>query len=234
MVVCGAFHYRGIYTFLTSKFNIQQWQHIDDFVASNPYYSPRYEEFKRNYQDSESVFPLITYNDIDNKLYHSLSFPNWYFTKELNSGIKDFGPELRHFTLPYIAFLTGDVSVSRELLDKAEGYFDESFLGYGAEDWELGYRLYKNGARFILDPLTFSYHQEHPTSPNNFPEAMGNLYKFMKKHPHFDVLALALEQKPALNFTQIHYVVSEYNQLCDKYPGKYKQFKKVLERCFLN
>ena len=47
MVVCGAFHYRGIYTFLTSKLvNIQQWQHIDEFVASNPYYSLRYEEFK--------------------------------------------------------------------------------------------------------------------------------------------------------------------------------------------
>lgn len=228
MVVCGAFHYRGIYTFLTSKFNNQQWQHIDSFVPSNPYYLFRYKKFKRNYQDTETLFPLITYNDIDNKRYHSLSFHNWYFTKELNNGIKDFGIELNHFTLPYIAFLTGDVSVSRELLDKA-GYFDESFLGYGAEDWELGYRLYKNGARFILDPLTFCYHQEHPTSPNNFPEAMGNLYKFMKKHPNFDVLALALEHKPALSFAQIHLVVSDYNKLNDKYAGKYKQFKQVLE-----
>ncbi|MCQ6275182.1 glycosyltransferase [Bacillus sp. V3B] len=228
MVVCGAFHYRGIYTFLTSKFNTQQWQHIDSFVTSNPYYSFHYKEFKRNYQDTEILFPLITHDDIDNKLYDSLSFPNWYFTKELNSGIKDFGIELNHFTLPYIAFLTGDVSVSRKLLDKV-GYFDESFLGYGAEDWELGYRLYKSGARFILDPLTFCYHQEHPTSPNNFPEAVGNLYKFMKKHPNFDVLALALEHQPALNFTQIHFVVSDYNKLCDKYPGKYKQFKQVFE-----
>jgi len=226
VVVSGAMHYRGIYTFLTSDFNDQQWEHIDDFVPQESYFKFPYNEYKQNHQNSDQLFPLITKMDIDNKSFQNSSFPNWYFTKELNSGLSNFGLDLSNYTLPYIAFLTGDVSVNKELLDKV-GYFDESFRGYGAEDWELGYRLYKNGARFLLDPSTFCYHQEHPISSNNFPEAMGNLYQFMKKHPDFEVLALALEHKPALSFTQIHYVVSQYNELCEKHPLEYQEFKQT-------
>ncbi|MBA9027403.1 glycosyltransferase family 2 protein [Peribacillus huizhouensis] len=228
LVVTGAMHYRGIYTFLTSNLNRQQWEHIDDFVPRDPYFIFPYKEYKQNYQTSNTSFPLITKKDIDENRYKDLSFPNWYFTQVLTSGLNDFGMDLSSYKLPYIAFLTGDVSVSKEQLDRV-GYFDESFLGYGAEDWELGYRFYKDGARFIMDPSTFCYHQEHPTSSNNFPEAMDNLYKFMEKFPHFDVLALALEHKP-LNFVQIHYVVSQYHELCEKYPQKYREFKETYQR----
>ena len=226
VVVSGAMHYRGIYTFLTSKYNSRQWEHIDDFVPRDPYFVFPYKDYKQNHQQSDLLFPLITKKDIDEKRFKNLSFPNWYFNQMLNSGLNQFGMDLSDYALPYIAFLTGDVSVSKEHLEKA-GYFDESFLGYGAEDWELGYRFYKNGARFIIDPSTFCYHQEHPTSANNFPEAMGNLYKFMEKFPDFEVLALALEHNPALNFTQIHHVVSQYNELCKKYPIKYQEFKQT-------
>ncbi|MGE8078081.1 glycosyltransferase [Peribacillus loiseleuriae] len=228
VVVCGAMHYRGIYTFLTSNFNRQQWEHINDFVPRDPYFIFPYKEYKKNHQTSNISFPLITKKDIDENRFKDLSFPNWYFTQVLTNGLNDFGMDLSDFTIPYIAFLTGDVSVGKEQLDKV-GYFDESFLGYGAEDWELGYRFYKDGARFIIDPSTFCYHQEHPTSSNNFPEAMGNLYKFMEKFPNFDVLALALEHAP-LNFVQIHHVVSQYHELCEKYPQKYREFKETYHR----
>ncbi|KAA0955726.1 glycosyltransferase [Sporosarcina sp. ANT_H38] len=228
IVVSGSMHYRGIYTFLTSDFNSKQWEHIDDFVTRDPYFTFPYNEYKQNHQNSNQLFPLITKKDIDNNSFQNLSFPNWYFTRELNNGLNDFGVDLSNYTLPYLAFLTGDVSVNRELLDKV-GYFDESFRGYGAEDWELGYRLYKNGARFLLDPSTFCYHQEHPISSNNFPEAMGNLHQFMKKFPEIDVLALALEHKPGLSFTQMHYVVSQYNELCEKHPFEYREFKQTFQ-----
>lgn len=58
---------------------------------------------------------------------------------------------------------------------------------------------------------------------------MGNLNKFMKKSPNFDVLALALEHKP-LNFIHIHYVVSQYHELCEKYPQKFREFKETYHR----
>ncbi|WP_144555395.1 glycosyltransferase [Bacillus sp. X1(2014)] len=227
LVVCGAMHYRGIYTFLTSKYNQNQWSHINSFVGNDSFFKFSYKNYIQNHPGSDSLYPLITNKNIDDYSYKRLSFPNWYFTNMLNTGLRDFGSDLRNYTLPYIAFLTGNVSVHRKQLEKT-GYFDESFQGYGAEDWELGYRLYKESARFILDPKCFSYHQEHPVSPSNFQEAMGNLYKFMKKHPHFDVLSLALEHKPGLTFTQIHYVVSQYNELSNLYPDDLKEFKQTL------
>jgi len=56
---------------------------------------------------------------------------------------------------------------------------------------------------------------------------MGNLHQFMKKFPEIDVLALALEHKPGLSFTQMHYVVSQYNELCEKHPFEYGEFKQT-------
>ncbi|MFY4776548.1 glycosyltransferase [Metabacillus sp. RGM 3146] len=198
VVVCGAMHNRRIYTYLMNPF------------------------------DKQMLFPLITERAIDNNLFKYVSFPDWYGLKVLNEGVSHFGNDLTDFSLPYIAFLSGNVSVRKNQLEKT-GFFDESFKGWGSEDWELGYRLYKNGARFILDPSTFCYHQEHPASLNNFPEAMENLCKFINKFPNIDVLGLALKYTSGLSFYQIHLVITEYNELCSKYPNEFQEFKETFK-----
>ncbi|OIK14803.1 hypothetical protein BIV59_02010 [Bacillus sp. MUM 13] len=224
VVVTGAMHYRGVYTFLTPLFNESQWSHIDGFLPRSAYFAGRYYDYKATYRNELTYFPLAGKEDINEGRIHDISFPNWYLTSILNSGLSHFGENLNGFALPYIAFLTGDVSVKKAMLNQT-GYFDESFQGYGAEDWELGYRLFKNGAKFRVDPAAFCYHQEHPTSSGNFREAMGNLYKFMNKSPEIEVLALALEQRPGLNFLEIHYVVTQYKEMEAKFPNQYAAFK---------
>jgi glycosyltransferase involved in cell wall biosynthesis len=52
---------------------------------------------------------------------------------------------------------TGNFSISKEALMEV-GLFDEGFCGYGAEDWELGYRLRHSGVRFIYAPDALSEH----------------------------------------------------------------------------
>ena len=49
-------------------------------------------------------------------------------------------------------FYTSNISVSRELLDKVDIYFNTDFDKYGFEDIELGYRLQKCGMRIYYDP----------------------------------------------------------------------------------
>jgi len=75
-------------------------------------------------------------------------------------------PELRRtlhnnarHTLPWLYFLTGNASAPREALIQV-GMFDESFVGYGHEDLELGYRLEKAGLtiRYAHDAVNYHLH----------------------------------------------------------------------------
>ena len=60
-------------------------------------------------------------------------------------------------------FITNNASAEREKVIQA-GMFDESIVGYGFEDYDLGIRLYKSGGRFIFDENIINVHQEHPSN----------------------------------------------------------------------
>jgi GT2 family glycosyltransferase len=222
LVVTGAMHYEGVYTFIMPDYNEDQLAQLKDLVKKDPEYMRLYEKYEHTKHNSNNPYPLVKKEDIDTERFRSLSFPNRYF---LNSGLKHFGNRLNEFTLPYIAFLSGNVSVKKEQLNKS-GYFDETFVGYGAEDWELGYRLYKNGAQFVLDPSTVAYHQEHPISKKKLKEQWGNHYRFIKKHPNIDVLILSLEWK-GFSFMHMHQTLVEYNALEECFPNDYNELKKA-------
>ncbi|MCM3770331.1 glycosyltransferase [Priestia aryabhattai] len=220
LVVTGAMHYEGVYTFIMPDYNEDQMAHLKELVNNDAEYRRLYENYEQTKQHSNGPCPLVTKEDIDTNRFQRLSFPNRYF---LNSGLKHFGERLEGFTLPYIAFLSGNVSVRKAQLKKS-GYFDETFVGYGAEDWELGYRLYKNGVQFVLDPSTVAYHQEHGISKRKVKEQWGNHYRFVKKHPNIDVLILSLEWKE-LPFMHLHQTLVEYNQLEERFPDEYNELK---------
>ena len=220
LVVTGAMHYEGVYTFIMPDYNEDQMAHLKQLVNNDAEYRRLYENYEQTRQHSNGPFPLVTKEDIDTNRFQRLSFPNRYF---LNSGLKHFGERLEGFTLPYIAFLSGNVSVRKANLKKS-GLFDETFVGYGAEDWELGYRLYKNGVQFVLDPSTVAYHQEHGISKRKVKEQWGNHYRFVKKHPNIDVLILSLEWKE-LPFMHLHQTLVEYNELEERFPDEYNELK---------
>jgi GT2 family glycosyltransferase len=222
LVVTGAMHYEGVYSYIFPEYNNDQWIQLDSLLKNNSHYLRRYEKFKNS--NLNVPYQLVTLDDIDEGNYKALSFPNRYF---LNSGVKHFEHNLSEFKLPYIAFLSGNVSVRRDQLDKV-GYFDESFVGYGAEDWEIGYRLYQNGIQFVLDPMTASYHQEHPISTGKVKEQWGNHLRLIKKHPNIDILILALEWR-GFSFLHMHETVVEYEQLNQQFPEQYEELKKAFQ-----
>ena len=105
-----------------------------------------------------------------------------------------YGPTLTSFEVPWTLFITQNVSVSRALLDRVGG-FDESFVGWGYEDTELGYRLYQAGAEFRIPDGAWTYHQSHalelgaPGNPvlQNFRDLAANYRRFFEKHPTLEV-----------------------------------------------
>lgn len=67
--------------------------------------------------------------------------------------------------IPSRYFMTGNSSVSGELLARAGG-FDPEFDEYGGEDTEMGYRLEDHGARFRYAPDAVSYHMDLNSVPH--------------------------------------------------------------------
>ncbi|WP_145152750.1 glycosyltransferase [Paenibacillus xylanexedens] len=68
--------------------------------------------------------------------------------------------DLDRSSAPWSFFWTSMVSVETRVLREVGG-FDESFHGWGHEDLELGYRLWKAGIHFRSDPALHALHLPH-------------------------------------------------------------------------
>lgn len=64
---------------------------------------------------------------------------------------------------PWMLLVTRCVSVKRSLLKRIGG-FNERFVLYGLEDWDLGFRLHRLKVPFRAIKEVVGYHQEHPTA----------------------------------------------------------------------
>mgnify|MGYP006084512817 CR=1 FL=1 len=66
---------------------------------------------------------------------------------------------------PFNNYCAGNIGISKQLFLDVGG-FDESFVHWGMEDTEIGYRLYRKGAWFIPVEDAKALHQEPPGGSN--------------------------------------------------------------------
>jgi len=65
--------------------------------------------------------------------------------------------------LDWFCVTGGNMSVRKPLFDLVGG-FDTELVGYGGEDYELGYRLQQAGARFVFAAAAGGYHERDPAT----------------------------------------------------------------------
>ncbi len=92
--------------------------------------------------------------------------------------------------LQWLSFTGGNVSCTKKFLEKAGGFNETLGKKWGCEDIELGYRLYKNNARFLYSYNAFNYHMAHvrKTFKGEVEESVHNFYLL---HPDKCILHLA-------------------------------------------
>ncbi|MFD2616320.1 glycosyltransferase [Terrilactibacillus laevilacticus] len=134
-----------------------------------------------NFSEQEGTYiPSINPQDIlTGQLFaHSSKqdFSGWY---ELF--VNQYDSELSGFEFPWMYFIIMNCSVKSRHLKKI-GMFDEHFQGYGGEDEEMGYRLWKDGLKGIVDTSIKNYHQEHPRSKFQAHESQQNIHYIIDKH----------------------------------------------------
>lgn len=222
LVLSGGMYYNAVYSCIFPEFDREQIKEIYTMTRNNQVLYDRIENYKHS--NIIASYPLLERKDIDTKLYRELKVKTpssyWY-----NIILKNFDAQLNGFHFPWMAFLTGNVSLRKKLIEQV-GKFDDDFINYGYEDWELGYRLYKAGAKYLASKTVAAYHQEHPVGENRWQEAMRNYHLFTLKHPDVDVLILGLELARITDLLMMNKVLGEYKLLVQNHPNESLSFQK--------
>jgi len=93
-------------------------------------------------------------------------------TEDWRYAIYQKSDNLKNVKYPFNTYCAGNIGLSRSLFNQVEG-FDESFVHWGMEDTEIGYRLYRNGAWFIPVEDAKALHQEPPGGSNETNRTEG-------------------------------------------------------------
>src|SRR2546425_4309784 len=93
--------------------------------------------------------------------------------------------------LDFRHFYTSNISVDRQFLLSEPVLFDERFYKVNFEDAELGYRLFRRGAKILFDPVA-EVHHHHAYEVNGFcrrQETAGEMaVVFVRLHPELEGL----------------------------------------------
>lgn len=169
---------------------------------------------------------LFTKEDIISKKYIRLSFEKPIFPEIF----KELGANLDGFVLQWICTFS-PLSFKKSVIEDI-GMFDESFYGYGTEDWEFGYRLSKYGICIINDQSSLVYHQEHPRNiADNNNEGTLNYLLFLQKHYSFEIAVCAFLFWLGKDWGYLNELVKEYNRLCEEYAERYLDAIDVCIEC---
>lgn len=219
LVLSGVMYISFMYSCVYPQFNKPQLHEIRRLVRRDKVKYSRLNNASIN--KDTTIYELITREDIDKQNYQSLITTKPYFTDDI---VENFDNNLTNFHMPWMLFLTGNVSIPKELITRA-GNFDEEFVKYGYEDWELGYRLYKLGAKFMGSEEVIGYHQEHPVAESKWHEAVFNYHMFTTKHPDVDVLVLGLELSRMTEMLTVNSILEEYKSLQSQFPTRFNNIK---------
>ncbi len=111
------------------------------------------------------------------------------FYKWLNNFAQFSYRKIRLHGAKWNNFYTSNVSAKREFLG-SERFF-AGFTGWGFEDSELGYRLYKKGMNLIYNSKVIVYHDHKQTINSvclNFKNARKNAEMMEKLHPELNII----------------------------------------------
>jgi glycosyltransferase involved in cell wall biosynthesis len=106
---------------------------------------------------------------------------------------------------PWVMFWTAHVSAGTALLREV-GMFDEQFRTWGGEDLDIAFRLFKAGARFVVDRAATSVEFPHPRNFEAGLEMSRSNHRLMIPKYRSPVIPL-LMALPTINPFNIHDVI---------------------------
>lgn len=136
--------------------------------------------FNEDNEDHDEIMNIIDLENIDTTLNKLDTLGKYLDLRE--EFYAKYGESFNHLPAPWLMFWSGNASVKTKHLRSVRG-FDESFVGWGGEDVELGLRLHGAGLRFEVERNAKSVHYPHDKSYQaNMRCAVKNYEYIHKKH----------------------------------------------------
>lgn len=223
IVICGSLVLKGLYTIYHPRYNMEQKTHIMKLLKNYPTFTPS----TLNEIKSGKTVKLLTEKEVSNQSYQNYSFDKPFVKVYKETLFNRFGNNLNGFHFPWLLFCTGNVSVEAKAI-KEVGLFEE-YPGYGWDDHELGYRLYKKGYRFFNHNGLTAYHQEHPISKTNPQDAIKNFVRVFNKYPEVQLRIFILHFL-GISVPNVHLIYDSYLNFLNGYSNIYKGIPKLLEQ----
>jgi GT2 family glycosyltransferase len=129
---------------------------------------------------------------------------------------------------------TGAFSIHRSDLNEAGG-FDESFDGYGLEDFELALRLVRSGVELTLCPDAIAYHEyekDFPAAARDAESRGRSAVVFSRRHPEIDAMQFAPKDlaPPSIPRRLVRYVLPRMTTAFPSTRGLVRKSVGALER----
>ncbi|MBW7477135.1 glycosyltransferase [Paenibacillus oenotherae] len=225
LVAEGVLTMKGVYTEVSSGFSDSQKHELATLLIANPELLMRTERYAKY---GESVL-LFSREDIHAGMFRRMMFKKPFEQAYENEILQRHGDRFEGFQLPWLSFHTGNVSLAKEAFMR-HGLFEE-YEGYGWDDLEMGFRLFKNGYQFAHIRHPYTYHQEHPVSKLNEAEAEINFFKFQQKYRDIQQLMQLLTFLPKpLAVHQMNHALKELNDLKAREPQRSRLVIPVLRQ----
>lgn len=168
-------------------------------------------------------YELIKESDIRNDIDGTLHKWDIGISKDNQSRIYEkWGNDLENFDFGWTLATTANIGLKKEAYKDIK--FDEDYRGWGMEDTDYAYRLYKHGAGFQYLPEAVNYHQMHVRAEDAYSQLRDNVRIFAKKNPELEAYFFVLSFKYIFDISEANRIYKEISQ------NTGKDIRKLIEK----
>lgn len=136
--------------------------------------------FNEDNEDGALITSSLDPTDPDGAIAMMTERKQWLDIRE--EFYEKYGDDFSGLPAPWLVFWGCNVSARTEQVRRV-GMYDEWFRTWGAEDVELAYRLFRDGAKFVLNRDAAAMHWPHEKSyAQNMEAVAGNYRYFAEKY----------------------------------------------------
>ncbi|MEJ3744405.1 glycosyltransferase [Actinomycetes bacterium KLBMP 9797] len=161
--------------------------------------------FNLDNEDGELICRSVDVADPDASIDAIRSAGRWPDVRE--RFYARFTDDFHDVPAPWYVYWTCNASARTDQV-RAVGMFDEAFRSWGAEDLDLGYRLHRDGARFLVNRSASAMHYPHEKVYDQLADSLvGNFRYIARKYgtPITDLLTIA----PPVGFVEINDMIRD-------------------------
>lgn len=131
------------------------------------------------------------------------------------------GDGMTNSKVAWMSLFSCNFSIEKQSFEKIGG-FDETFLEWGFENMDLGYRLINNGYKFILNPYAYNIHLYHSGS-RKAADNRNSLCHFYSKYNDSKIMDMYDFLKGKISLQELCEKNNELSDFCGSEPIYFRE-----------